>query len=81
MTTTPTTNPSVWQRLRDIKLPQDDTAMLGGVCAAFGEATPIPAWMWRVGFCATVLAWGTGVVAYGVLMLCIPAKPTQEEDE
>jgi phage shock protein PspC (stress-responsive transcriptional regulator) len=61
-----------WQKLRDLTLPAEGR-MIGGVCAAFGQATPIPAWMWRVLFCVSVLAWGGGVVAYLILLIAIPS--------
>ena len=66
-----------WRKLQNLTLPRNDR-MIGGVCAAFGKATPIPAWMWRVGFCATVLTWGAGIIAYVVLMVCIPDEPRKE---
>jgi phage shock protein PspC (stress-responsive transcriptional regulator) len=72
--TTPGTA-TTWTRLQDLTLPHKDR-MVGGVCAAFGAATPIPAWMWRVGFCACTLAWGGGIAAYVVLMVCIPEEPS-----
>ena len=53
--------------------------MIGGVCEAFGRATFLPAWMWRVGFCAAVLIWGTGIAAYLVLMLSIPDERKSAE--
>jgi phage shock protein PspC (stress-responsive transcriptional regulator) len=48
--------------------------MIGGVCAAFGQATPVPAWMWRAGFCVALVAWGAGIVVYIILMICIPTE-------
>ena len=71
--THPTSFRTTWSNLQQLTLPREG-AMLGGVCAAFGRATPIPAWLWRVGFCAAVLTWGAGFVAYVVLMICIPAE-------
>jgi phage shock protein PspC (stress-responsive transcriptional regulator) len=71
MTTAHESGPGTWHRLRNLALPAKG-AMVGRVCAAFGKATVIPAWMWRVGFCTAVLCWGTGIVAYFVLVLCIP---------
>jgi phage shock protein PspC (stress-responsive transcriptional regulator) len=61
-----------WSNLRGLTR-EENGAMVGGVCEAFGRATPIPAWMWRVGFCAALLGWGAGIIAYIVLMICIPA--------
>ena len=63
-----------WGKLRHLTLPRNG-AMLGGVCEAFGNATPVPAWMWRVAFCAAVLAYGTGIAVYLILLICIPDEP------
>lgn len=63
-------------KLRDIRLPREER-MIGGVCAAFGKATPIPAWIWRVAFCVSALAWGGGILAYVILMICIPDERSQ----
>ena len=60
-----------WKRLRDLELPRKNR-MVGGVCAAFGGATPVPAWVWRVAFCLSALAWGGGILAYVILMVSIP---------
>lgn len=65
-----------WSKLRALTLPRADR-MIGGVCSAFGAATPIPAWMWRVAFCTAAVAWGVGVGAYLILMLCIPDAPKE----
>lgn len=61
-----------WHKLRDLALPEE--AMVGGVCTALGGVTPLAAWMWRVLFCATTLAWGFGVGAYIILWISIPAE-------
>lgn len=71
MTSTSAGSDDTWSKLRDLKLPREDR-MVGGVCTAFGQATPIPAWMWRVAFCTAALAWGGGIIAYIILMICIP---------
>jgi len=59
-----------WQKFRDLTLPEESS--LGGVCAALGNGTPFSAWMWRVFFCTTTLAWGFGFIAYIILWICIP---------
>ncbi|HWA09689.1 MAG TPA: PspC domain-containing protein [Opitutaceae bacterium] len=61
-----------WQKFRNLELPED--APVGGVCAALGRATPFAAWMWRVLFLTALLAWGTGLLAYIILWICIPAE-------
>jgi phage shock protein PspC (stress-responsive transcriptional regulator) len=62
-----------WQKLRDVSLPEDDW-VIGGVCSAFGKATPFAAWMWRVFFLTTLFAWGFGIGAYITLWICIPEE-------
>ena len=61
-----------WQKLRNLRLPAHG-GMLGGVCIALGEATPIAAWMWRVAFLALAYIWGFGALIYLALWLAIPA--------
>ena len=75
MTTTNDAGGGAWNRIRNLTLPRN-RGMIGSVCEALGDATFVPAWMWRVGFCCAVCFWGTGIVAYLVLMLCIPDEPT-----
>jgi phage shock protein PspC (stress-responsive transcriptional regulator) len=42
--------------------------LLGGVCGGLGEALPLPAWLWRIGFILlTILTLGAGALAYGLL--------------
>jgi len=67
-------NGDTWTKLRKLARPRKGR-VVGGVCAAFGQATPIPAWMWRALFCVAVLLYGTGIVLYLILMLCIPSEP------
>ena len=45
---------------------------LGGVCGGLGAHTPVPSWVWRVIFLILVLVFGTGVLAYIVLWICLP---------
>ncbi len=61
-----------WHKFRELTLPRE--RIIGGVCAALGEATPFSAWMWRVLFCVLLAAWGTGLVAYLILWICIPRE-------
>jgi len=61
-----------WRKLRDLTLPRKHVG--GGVCAALGQGTPFSAWMWRVLFCMTMVAWGTGLVAYLILWISIPGE-------
>jgi phage shock protein PspC (stress-responsive transcriptional regulator) len=45
---------------------------LGGVCGGLAAHTPVPSWVWRVIFLVLVLIFGTGVLAYIVLWICLP---------
>jgi len=46
---------------------------LGGVCGGLGEHTPIPSWIWRMVFLVLLFCFGTGVLAYVILWICLPA--------
>ena len=61
-----------WHKFRDLTRPRH--APLGGVCSALGESTPFATWMWLVFVGSLLLAWGTGLVAYLILWVCIPAE-------
>ena len=74
MTQTEDEGGDTWTKLRKLMRPRKGR-MIGGVCAAFGQATPVPAWMWRAGFCIVLLAYGAGGIAYIILMICIPNEP------
>lgn len=61
-----------WERLRNLRKSAKDKK-IAGVCGGFGEHTPIPAWLWRAFFLILLFAWGSGLVAYIVLWICMPA--------
>jgi len=65
---------TTWDRLRKLTRPRRGR-VIGGVCAAFGEATSVPAWMWRAGFCLALVLYGAGILVYIILMICIPVEP------
>lgn len=48
---------------------------LGGVCGGLGEFTGVSAWVWRLFFALLVLCAGTGVLAYLLLWIFVPAAP------
>jgi phage shock protein C len=61
-----------WQSIRNLKKSATDKK-IAGVCGGLGEHTPIPSWLWRALFISLVLLWGTGLVAYIALWICMPA--------
>ena len=61
-----------WDVVRNLKKSATDKK-IAGVCGGFGEHTPVPAWLWRALFLILVFIWGTGLFAYIVLWICMPA--------
>lgn len=47
---------------------------LGGVCGGLGTHSPVPAWVWRMLFLILIFCFGTGVLAYVVLWICMPSE-------
>ncbi len=50
---------------------------LGGVCGGLGEHTPLPSWVWRLAFLLLLCFYGTGVLAYVLLWICLPEPPKE----
>ena len=50
---------------------------LGGVCGGLGEHTPLPSWVWRLVFLLLLCWYGTGVLLYVLLWICVP-EPLRE---
>ena len=50
---------------------------LGGVCGGLGEHSPLPSWVWRLVFLLLLCCYGTGVLLYVLLWICLP-EPIQE---
>ena len=50
-------------------------AWLGGVCGGLGEHTPLPSWVWRLVFLLLLCCYGTGVLLYILLWICLPEPP------
>ena len=73
-----------WQNIRNLRKSAKDKK-IAGVCGGLGEHTPIPAWLWRALFLILLLVWGTGLVVYIVLWICMPAAdevgPKKENDQ
>jgi phage shock protein C len=61
-----------WDSVRNLKKSATDKK-IAGVCGGFGEYTPVPAWLWRALFLVLVFVWGTGIFAYVVFWICMPA--------
>jgi phage shock protein PspC (stress-responsive transcriptional regulator) len=53
---------------------------LGGVCGGLGEHTPLPSWVWRLVFLLLLFCYGTGLLLYIALWICLP-EPLGEEEE
>ena len=52
---------------------------LGGVCGGMGEHTPLPSWVWRLVFLLLLCCYGTGVLLYMLLWICLP-EPLREAE-
>jgi phage shock protein PspC (stress-responsive transcriptional regulator) len=58
--------------LREMKKSSSDK-WIAGVCGGLGEYTPLPSWVWRAIFLATLFIAGFGMIAYVILWICMPA--------
>lgn len=47
---------------------------LGGVCGGLAAAFALPAWLLRAAFLFFLLAYGTGLLLYLVLWICLPKE-------
>lgn len=52
---------------------------LGGVCGGLGEHTPLPSWVWRLVFLLLLCCYGTGVLLYVLLWICLPEPLPADE--
>jgi phage shock protein PspC (stress-responsive transcriptional regulator) len=50
-----------------------DDRWLGGVCGGITRATGVASWVWRLMFTLLALCAGTGVMAYLLLWVLVPA--------
>ena len=57
--------------LHDLKKSRTDR-QIAGICGGFGEYTPLPSWLWRAMFLASLILGGLGLVAYIILWICMP---------
>jgi phage shock protein C len=57
---------------------------IGGICGGLGETTPVPSWIWRLGFVISIGGYGLGLVTYWLLWVLVPRNegfrepPSQE---
>lgn len=63
--------------LKELRRSNSDV-WLGGVCGGLGTYSPVPTWVWRVVFLVLVLSFGTGLLAYIILWICMPKQVTAE---
>lgn len=73
--TPPTVDPAARPRLRR----SGTDSMLGGVSGGLAEYSGIEAVLWRVGFVVLACAGGSGVLAYLLLWVPLPAAPAAHE--
>jgi phage shock protein PspC (stress-responsive transcriptional regulator) len=58
--------------LRELRKSSRDKK-IAGVCGGFGEYTPIPSWLWRAIFVASLFIGGVGLIVYLVFWVSMPA--------
>jgi phage shock protein PspC (stress-responsive transcriptional regulator) len=68
-------SPDLFGALRRLTKSKTDV-WLGGVCGGLGEHSPLPSWLWRVVFLLLLFCYGTGVLLYLLLWLCLPEPAT-----
>lgn len=66
-----TSSPDLSGMLRRLAKSRSD-AWLGGVCGGLGEHTPLPSWIWRLAFLILLCWYGTGLLLYVLLWICLP---------
>jgi len=71
---------NVWESIRNLKKSATDKK-IAGVCGGLGEHTPMPSWLWRAVFLSLTFLWGTGLVAYIALWICMPAANDQPDSK
>src|SRR5260221_10184727 len=64
--------------LRNLSKSKSDV-MIGGVCGGLGARTPIPTWIWRAGFLASLFFFGTGGLLYIILWIALPDEKPQAD--
>lgn len=62
--------------LQKLRTSESDS-WLGGVCGGLGRYTPVPSWVWRLGFVALTFYFGCGLLIYLLLWICLPSGETK----
>lgn len=62
---------NTWENIKNLRRSSKDK-IIAGICGGLGEATPIPSWIWRVIFLASVLMFGFGILPYIILWIAMP---------
>ena len=47
---------------------------MGGVCGGLAKITPLPSWVWRLGFAVAIFCYGFGFGAYILLWIFVPEE-------
>ena len=63
----------MWAILQKLTKSSEDE-WIGGVCGGLGAHTPPPSWVWRVLFLVLLFVFGTGLVLYIILWICLPEE-------
>ena len=48
--------------------------MVGGICGALGQISPLPSWIWRILFVVLFFTFGIGLIPYLVLWILVPEE-------
>jgi phage shock protein PspC (stress-responsive transcriptional regulator) len=59
--------------LQNLKRSKAD-CVIGGVCGGLGAHSPVPSWVWRALFLVLLFCFGTGLLAYVILWICVPEE-------
>jgi phage shock protein PspC (stress-responsive transcriptional regulator) len=64
--------------LRHLKRSSADS-WVGGVCGGLSRSTPVPAWIWRLGFALLIFYYGSGLLIYLLLWIFLPRDETTNQ--
>ena len=63
-----------WLLSHNHKWVRSNNGMISGVCEGLGESFEISPNLLRLGWLASIFLFGTGILAYVVLAICLPKK-------